>query len=267
MQETETGLVESAVIDVAFITALPLERDAILRRLDAWEVIQETFEPLTYYRGHISIPETSERYEVVLVLLLGMGNQDAAISTVKVLKRWRPATVLLVGIAGGVREKVVLGDVVIADFVYSYEHARLMPGNHQRRALHFATDRLLYGRALAYEASEWRKEVTLTRPDASQGNLPLPQAHFGAIGSGEKVIADAEVLARLREECPQIIAVAMEGAGVARAAAQLPHSPAFLEIRGISDYADEQKNDRWQPFAAETASAFAIGLLRSFTRL
>jgi nucleoside phosphorylase len=34
-----------------------------------------------------------------------------------------------------------------------------------------------------------------------------------------------------------------------------------LVIRGISDYADSRKIDRWQPYAAATAAAYAKELL------
>lgn len=34
-----------------------------------------------------------------------------------------------------------------------------------------------------------------------------------------------------------------------------------LVIRGIADYADSHKNDRWQPYAAAVAAAFAKDLL------
>ncbi len=254
---------QSSSIDFAFVTALPIERDAVLRRLEGREVVQDDFEPLTYYRGHISIPATGEYYEVVVVMLLGMGNDEAAVSTVRVIERWRPAYVLMVGIAGGVPAKVALGDVVVSDFVYYYELAKRTPKGDQRRAQQFFSDRLLYGRALAYEASEWRSDITLARPGAVQADVPYPKAHFGVIGSGEKVIADARALSRLLKECSRMLAVAMEGAGVARAAAQQPHPPPFIEVRGICDYANEQKNDDWQPFAAEAAAAFTVGLLRS----
>src|SRR5579875_2293051 len=80
---------QSSPIDFAFVTALPIERDALLRRLEGHEVVQDDFEPLTYYRGHISIPATGEYYEVVVVMLLGMGNDEAAVSTVRVIERWR----------------------------------------------------------------------------------------------------------------------------------------------------------------------------------
>jgi hypothetical protein len=43
--------IQSSPIDFAFMTALPIERDALLRRLERREVVQDDFEPLTYYRG------------------------------------------------------------------------------------------------------------------------------------------------------------------------------------------------------------------------
>ena len=255
--------VQSPLIDFAFVTALPIERDALLRRLEGREVVQDDFETLTYYRGRISVPATGEYYKVVIVMLLGMGNDEAAVSTVRVIERWRPAYVLMVGIAGGVPGKVALGDVVVSDFVYYYEPAKQTPKGDQRRAQQFLSDRLLYGRALAYEAGEWRSDITIARPGVAQADVPFPKAYFGAIGSGEKVIADARALSRLLKECPKLLAVAMEGAGVARAATQQPHPPPFIEVRGVCDYANEQKNDDWQPFAAEAAAAFTVGLLRS----
>jgi 5'-methylthioadenosine/S-adenosylhomocysteine nucleosidase len=262
-QLNEKAQCQTPPIDFAFVTALPIERDALLRRLEGHELVQDDFEPLTYYRGRISITTTGEYYEVVVVMLLGMGNDEAAVSTVKVVERWQPAYVFMVGIAGGVPHKVMLGDVVVSDFVYYYELAKRTPKGDQRRPQQFPSDRLLYGRALTYEAGEWRNDITIARPGSTQADVPFPKVHFGAIGSGEKVIADSRVLSRLLKECPKLLAVAMEGAGVARAAAQQPHSPPFIEIRGICDYANEQKNDDWQPFAAEVAATFTVGLLRS----
>jgi hypothetical protein len=60
-----------------------------------------------------------------------------------------------------------------------------------------------------------------------------------------------------------MVAVAMEGAGVAKAVLSTGDPPRYLEIRGISDYAGPDKNDRWHEYAANVAAAFAIGFLRS----
>jgi len=250
-------------IDVAIITAIRIERDAVRNRLDSYDVVQEDFEPLTYYRGRVNIPGSDEYYTVVLIGLLDMGNNEAAVATTKLLQRWQPANLMMVGIAGGVRGKVKLGDVVVSKFCHYYEIAKLTPEGDQPRPEQFLCDRLLYGRAYAYEDSEWKGQIGVPRPGSVQSENSLPEVHFAPIGSGDKVIADTETLPQLLQECPKLLAVAMEGAGVARAATNHTNPPRFLEIRGISDFADNQKDDNWHAYAANVAAAFTIGLLRS----
>jgi nucleoside phosphorylase len=251
-------------VDFAIITALRVERDAVRQRFDTCEVVLEDFEPLVYYGGHVNIPSTDECYTVVLVELLNMGNDEAAVATTKLLQRWQPKNLIMVGIAGGVREKVDLGDVVVSKFCYYYEMAKLTDEGNQQRPEQFPCDRLLYSRAYAYEASEWKGQIGIVRPGTvvKLENL-LPYVHFGPIGSGEKIIADTKTLPLLLRDCPKLLAVAMEGAGVARSAISHANPPRFLEIRGISDFADADKNDNWHVYAANAAAAFTIGLLHS----
>src|SRR6266496_2766884 len=72
--------VKGGPIDFAVVTALKLEREAVLKRLDeGYQSLQEDNEPLTYYYGHVTIPSSGERYTVVVVMLLGMGNEEAAV--------------------------------------------------------------------------------------------------------------------------------------------------------------------------------------------
>lgn len=84
---------------------------------------------------------------------------------------------------------------------------------------------------------------------------PQPFIHYGIIGSGNCVVKDGisrdVILQRLEDEC---ICFEMEAAG-------LMNSIPCLVIRGICDYADTHKNDRWQNYAAATAAAFAKELL------
>lgn len=254
---------EVSFVDFAFVTALPKERDALLSQLDVYEKMQFGLDPLTYYRGRIYIPKINNYYEVVVITPLGIGNGEATIACMEGFKRWRPANVIMVGIAGGVPEKLVLGDVVVADFVFYYELAKKTSKGEQRRNQYFLSNRLLYGRAYAYEADDWTNQISTRRPDTPQMNRSSPKVHFGAIASGDKILADGKALAKLRKDCPEMLAVAMEGAGVAGAASYQTHETRFLEIRSICDYADEGKNDIWQEYAAEVAAAFTISFLRS----
>ncbi|MGG6268511.1 SAVED domain-containing protein [Leptolyngbya sp. AN03gr2] len=249
-------------VDFAIVTALKVERDAVLKRLDSSQLVQDDYDPLSYYLGHLDIPGSSQRYTIVVLLLLDMGNDEAASATMQLLNRWHPNYVLMVGIAGGVRGQVELGDVVVAKYAFYYEQAKLTPEGEQLRSEQFPSDRLLYGRTYTYEISEWHRLIDAIRPGES-GEQQIPSVHFAPIASGEKVIADEETISKLVRACPKLAAVAMEGAGVARAARTYPKSPGYLEIRGICDFADPQKNDNWHEYAANAAASFTVGWLRS----
>ncbi|KAH7114187.1 putative kinesin [Dactylonectria estremocensis] len=79
--------------------------------------------------------------------------------------------------------------------------------------------------------------------------------HYGVIASGNTLVKDAttrdSISNVIGEQC---LCVEMEAAGL------MNHFPCLV-IRGICDYADSHKNDRWQRYASATAAAFAVELL------
>ncbi|KAL2837241.1 purine and uridine phosphorylase [Aspergillus pseudoustus] len=92
--------------------------------------------------------------------------------------------------------------------------------------------------------------AVISRADrASSG----PVIHYGTIGSSDVVVKDGVLRDAVRDELGAIC-VEMEAAG-------LIDSFPGLVIRGICDYADSHKNDRWQPYAAAAAAAYAKELL------
>jgi hypothetical protein len=88
----------------------------------------------------------------------------------------------------------------------------------------------------------------------TRGNTD-PEIHYGIIASGNTLVSDAREREKLLEDIGEdCICFEMEAAG-------LMNSFPCLVIRGISDYADPHKNDRWQQYAAATAAAYAKELL------
>lgn len=249
-------------VDFAIIAALKVEREAIVHRLTDVEKVQDDGEPLTYYVGKLSIPGEDHPYTVVVTQLIEAGNPDAAIATTKVIPRWRPRNVLMVGIAGGVKEKAALGDVVVSQYAHYYEPAKRKPSGVEHRDRQYTSDLLLYARAQHYDAAEWKGEIHSPRPD-SGAEQKLPDVKFGPIACGEEVIADLKSLKNLQRQCPKMVAVAMEGAGVAKAVLSTGDPPRYLEIRGISDYAGPDKADDWHEYASNAAAAFTVGFLKS----
>ncbi|KAF3926958.1 hypothetical protein ABW20_dc0107938 [Dactylellina cionopaga] len=80
-----------------------------------------------------------------------------------------------------------------------------------------------------------------------------PSIHYGIIASGNRVIKDGVTRDRLGEETG-VVCFEMEAAGL------MDNFPCLV-IRGICDYADSHKNNRWQRYAAATAAAYTKELL------
>lgn len=251
-------------IDFAVITALSVEREAVVRRLDDCTKQQFDGEPLTFYAGTLKIPGEVHSYTIVVTQLLEMGISDAAIATTNVINRWHPRNVLMVGIAGGVEGKAELGDVLVSHYAYYYEPGKATSEGFESRGRQFNSDLMLYGRAQHYEAAEWISEIHAARPGALGEEAAFPAVRFGPIACGEQVIASLDVLDDIKKQCPKMIGVAMEGAGAAKGALSSGDPPPrYLEIRGVSDYAGPDKSDGWHEYAANAAAAFTIGFLRS----
>ena len=73
------------------------------------------------------------------------------------------------------------------------------------------------------------------------------------IGSGEKLLRDPEKFRALKELNGKIEVAEMEGAGVFAACAN--HKKPVLMIRGISDFGDSTKDNRFHDLAAKAAAA------------
>lgn len=107
----------------------------------------------------------------------------------------------------------------------------------------FENDRL-------FETTDPSKEIQREDRDSTE-----PEIHYGVIASGNTLFKDAvyrdEILTEVGEDC---ICMEMEAAGL------MNNFPCVV-IRGISDYADTHKDNRWQCYAAATAAAYAKELL------
>lgn len=88
----------------------------------------------------------------------------------------------------------------------------------------------------------------IQRPDTRRTRV-----WYGAIGSGNKLLKNAQKRNELRDKYG-LIGLEMEAAGI------MNIIPVGV-IRGVCDYGDEYKNKDWQPYAAAMAAAYARALL------
>jgi nucleoside phosphorylase len=247
-----------ASVDFGVVTALPMERDAVVRRLqDSQKVRDEAIDIRTYHLGEVTVSKGS--YRVAVVLTSDMGNVDAAAAASDLIRHWDPRYLFMLGIAGGMpRDNLHLGDVVVADQVIEYEYAKELEGTSDIRQRVHRCCPLLLDRVR--EMSNWRGDIGLPCP-ASGGERP--RLFVGPIASGNKVVASEMARENIRKIHSRILAIEMEGEGVAAAAWQAATPKQVMVVRGISDLADAAKGDSWQEYAAAAAATFFRDFLMS----
>ena len=259
----ETNAVNAgASVDFLIITAIRVERDAVLKQLGCNTESEEDGD-LSYYRCTLNTDSnySEEILEVAVTMLSQVGNTHAAEHTARCIRCLSPDFVVMVGIAGGIRDKVNLGDVVVSKKIVSYEYTKVTASGYEQRNEVESVDRILLDRAMNRDV-DWHTRIRTKRPSIPN-SAELPRVHFASIASGEKVIADKNSAIELTKLDAKIAAIEMESFGVAVAAAKSEQRPRFIALRGICDYADAQKNDEWHEYAADSVAAYTIGLLQS----
>ncbi|KAG9196787.1 hypothetical protein G6514_004448 [Epicoccum nigrum] len=104
------------------------------------------------------------------------------------------------------------------------------------------------------EACSRNPFALVQRPPRSRKHIEGLIFHQGKIASGNSVIQDGERRDKVSEVCGGVLCVEMEAVGI-------DVSTKYLVIRGISDYANSHKNDRWKLYAAGNAAVFSKELL------
>jgi predicted nucleotidyltransferase len=112
-------------IDYLIITALADEFSAVEAALGTAvddERSTKTFG--RYLRATIEHAAPNSDETVVVCQSDRMGNVASALTTAEALQRWAPRLTVLVGIAGGLRGKARIGDLVVATQIFDYEASK-----------------------------------------------------------------------------------------------------------------------------------------------
>ncbi|MEU6355080.1 hypothetical protein ABZ896_38175 [Streptomyces sp. NPDC047072] len=241
---------------VAVVTALPVEYKAVragLVSVRRGPTLQGTVTEEGWLDG--------TPWKVVLAQL-GERNANAAALTERIVTAVDPYALFLVGVAGGLKSELALGDVVVATKVYAYHGGKETPDGFAARPESWpAHHELVQLARLVDVCGTWARPL----PPTSAGR---PAAvHFKPIAAGEVVVdaVNSPVRQRLDRHYQDAVAVETEGAGVAHAG-HLNDGLRTLVVRGISDRADGDKarSDRedWQAVAARNAAALAFSVVR-----
>lgn len=237
----------------AVITALPIERQAVLAHLREREVVEH--EAGTHYS--VGCFDGENETWRVFVAEVGMGNVSAAVETERVIQEFSPSHCLFVGVAGGLKD-VSIGDVVASSKVYGYELGKAREDFAPRPDFGSPTHALVQKAKTVAEEESWLLRIQ----GRSQSD---PCALVAPIAAGEKVVASkkSDIYRLLKENFSDAVAIEMEGYGFFKAV-HANHAVKAIAVRGISDLIEGKKEadaSGSQDLAAQHAAAFAFEIL------
>jgi nucleoside phosphorylase len=276
----EARMEVSAPLDVAFLTVLPEEYEAVLQHIERSSPAPTTSGEATNYPsriGEIKSGTYAKPYRVVVTFAGEAGPVNAADATRDVLDRWQPDYLILVGVAGGLpQDGLKQGDVVISRAIWNYEYGKILEDYQPRTDNTYPADAGLVNAAaiLSTEFPNWWQAIKAVSP-AADGRRP--DIKVGMVGSGNKVIDDRsnDFFQAVLRKVPKLMAVEMEGSAAALTALRATgrgKAVKFGMIRGISDMPPErsesparqtQLRDAWKKYAAEAAACVAVRLVQS----
>ncbi|MGH2496779.1 MAG: hypothetical protein ACRDIV_18915 [Ktedonobacteraceae bacterium] len=245
----------SSLLQVVIFTALPVEYLAVRSHLS--DLRQEVHSEGTIYECGV-FPVRDRGWSVAIVKTFA-GNVSAAIEVERALQYLKPDLALFVGVAGGIKEDVQLGDVVVAKKIYGYESGKVADTFQTRPEVGNSSYRLIKRAEVERNSTAWLRWLGGPIPD------PSPRVFVAPIAAGEKVLAStkSEIRERLHANYNDALAIEMEGYGFLKAVYANQHVQALV-IRGISDLIDNKSEAdaaNFQEVAARHAAAFAFEML------
>jgi len=245
-------------VDIAIITALQKEQDAILRQYDSWEKIKGNRRSIREYQ----VTRNRKGHRIAVIQTSSIGQLPAALVASDVITDCSPQMILLVGIAAGIGEEINLGDIVISEQLIDCAPGKLTDSGELNRFRVYRSNAELLATLSNFRDLNWTTKIKVPHPNISSSNLPTVHPP-GDIFCGNKIISDSKTIVRLLSHFPKAIALEMESVGIASRLAQIGEPPRFAVIKGICDKGDPFKNDNWQEYAADVAASYATSFIDS----
>lgn len=247
-------------VDVAVVCALPdVEWKAIKALPCGWQPLRVPHDQTRYISGSIEIADRS--ISIVSAAAPRMGMPSAAVLASKIITNFRPRMIAMTGICAGRGGKSQLGDVIIADPSFDWGSGkidthegkpRFRPSPHQ---LDLDVDVAETLREMFDDVGLCAKIRERCPSTLGRGDLKV---HIAPMASGASVVANSSTFEGLLDKNRDVMALEMEAYGVFAAAAGCSKPrPLPLVMKAVCDFADENKADDAQAFAA-AASAFSF---------
>ena len=240
--------------DVVLLSVTGTEYRAVLHFHD-WEPFRIPGDDQPYERA--SFRRDGKEYTVVHAKIEEMGMTAAASCSMKVIYNFRPRYIIMVGIAAGVAlsdvAEQIYGDVIVPDVVWNYAVGKFVSPD---AAYITYGDVGFLPRSTKVAVPEHVLEYVRAAAESAENQCHV---QIGPMACGSTVVANRQVLEKqVHSQFKDTMGLDMESYAVVYAAL---HSrdprPVPLIVKSVCDYANSEKSDQYQKFAAYTSCEFA----------
>jgi nucleoside phosphorylase len=200
---------------------------------------------------------------------LKAGPVEAGLLIGSVLEEYTPYFAAMTGICAGDKRKVRLGDLVMAASAFAYDTGKVVIGKdgnpqllHELDTWNASPDVLQF--ALMFQ--EWQAAVAniarpLVEPPAAR-ERQQSKLYIAPVASGHTVRGDnpfEEICLLVRTTA----ALDMEAITFYRTLAGFPGVRSMF-VKGVSDYADDEKNDYYHDYASAVSAAYVVSFVKEY---
>jgi len=192
-----------------------------------------------------------------------MGMVSTALVSAAVISLLQPRLIVMCGICAGVRGKAKIGDVLFADPAWDFQSGKRVREKGKAKFA-MAPHQLHPPEVIRSHIEQIRVDtLALGRMSTAFGSdAPgVSSIVIGPVASGSAVLADGQVVEEIKAQHRELVGVEMEIYGLYAAAhAACRPQPLPFALKGVCDFADSNKSDDSQQYAAY-ASANVLRIL------
>ncbi|MDO7887609.1 phosphorylase family protein [Hymenobacter cheonanensis] len=250
-----------------FICALESELTGVLENGWVWEEADTSNDHTLYYKANIVVNGEVRKFYAASCSRVGL--TAAAVLSTKMIALFQPKYIIMPGIMAGVKGRVELGDVVVADPVWDYGSGKFSLNDNEINFLpepyQFPLDSELKAIIERIKRTpeilfKIKSKITYHKPRTE------PNLHLGPIGSGAAVLADGKMIKDIEnKQQRKLLGIEMESYSVFLASQEgfLP-KPKPLSIKSVVDFADGSKNDDFHSFAIKFSANLASYIFENY---
>jgi nucleoside phosphorylase len=270
----------SRVFDVVIITAIYSEYEQVIKLIQNGS-IPPYKDPsrTTYFQGELQLIE-DKKLKVLVACANQMGMTSAASLASKLISRFTPRLVAMVGIAAGISGEI--GDIMIPDILWDYGSGKSTLETKTKFGFYKSDEEKFtpYRFPITIKQDLIAQLIRITRETdinhrvfelgnelTFEGKKQNLNTHIGPFVSGSAVIANDKILAQIKNQDGKLVGFDMEAFAITYACnvSDITPQPIALILKSVSDYGNKKKShpdkEKHQEYAAFTSANMLILLI------